>query len=262
MHCDEESFACMSQSTGDGGVPRLDISVLLTDTREVFTVPDGVGFMHVKAWGAGGNGELGCADDGTEPNGGVGGFSEAVFEVTPGEPLIVLVGWRAHLHTTEAEILRYGFPAPGGGGLSGLFSGSDPVMPNDDGRNRAMIIAGGGGSAGAPGCVPGGSGNHRYAGGQTTMRGSRGVDDINGGGGGHEGGRGGEAGEAGRGGKGWVSGDALDSVMEAVEPMDSDNPEEYIDPPRMDDPDWGDGAARGEHNGRVVIHFSSEPLTL
>jgi len=253
-YCDEIRQACMTESTNDGGVPRTDITYHLTETREVFPVPDDVGFMHVKAWGSGGNGEQGCMPDGTEPNGGPGGFSEAIFEVTPGEPLIVFVGWRAQLSTTDAEIMRYGFPAPGGGGLSGVFSGQDPVSATD--RDRAMIIAGGGGSAGAPGCLPGGAGNHRNAGGEDTMQGSRGGDDINGGGGGYHGGRGGARGEIGRGGTGYVSEAALESAILSSEPGVN------VDPPRTDDPDYVDDAGASETQGHVVIRFSSERLTL
>ena len=157
--CDPSRLVCRADPTGDAGTECPEETLFLTETREVFIVPSGIEYMHVKAWGSGANGEQGCMPDGTEPNGGPGGFSEAAFQVTPEEPLIIFVGQRAQLDITDDQTRRYGFPASGGGGLSGVFRGPDPISATDS--DRALIIAGGGGSAGAPGCLPGGAGDKR-----------------------------------------------------------------------------------------------------
>ena len=99
-----------------------EIDFTMTETQELFEVPANVRYMHVKAWGAGGNGELGCSYG----NGGRGGYSEAVFEVVPGTSLIVIVGKRGRAGMTGEEIVRFGFGNWGGGGLSGIFLG--PVL--------------------------------------------------------------------------------------------------------------------------------------
>jgi hypothetical protein len=202
--------------------------------------------MHVKAWGAGGNAEAEC---GGGDDGGLGGFSEAVFEVTPGTPLIVIVGKRGRSGITGEDIVRFGFGAWGGGGLSGVFRG--PELINEYDKDKALLIAGGGGSAGAPGCDPGGTGNHPDSGGMPTMMGSMGADEVTGGGGGYEGGTGGERGRAGMGGSGYVDPSALDSRMAYGEPGSGT-------PPRTDDPDYEAPAATGEQSGLVVIHFTCE----
>jgi len=130
-----------------------------------------------------------------------------------------------------------------------VFLGADLI--DETSTDRALIIAGGGGSAGAPGCHPGGTGNHPTAGGQPTMLGGHGADDINGGGGGLAGGLGGLKGEAGIGGTGHVSG-AEWSTMLYSEPGSEA-------PPRTDDPDYDGVAGAGEQPGLVVIHFSCTP---
>ncbi len=231
---------------GDGDDVCATADFEVTETQELFVVPDGVTFMHVKAWGAGGNGEGVCEND----DSGLGGFTEAVFPVTPGTELAVIVGKRGRAGISGEEIVRFGFGSWGGGGLSGVFRRADPITEAD--RDRALVIAGGGGSAGAPDCAPGGTGNADDAGGQGTMMGSAGADDINGGGGGYEGGTGGARREAGRGGSGSVDPSAVDSVMLFAERGTGL-------PPRTDDPDWDGVAGMGEQSGSVVIHFSCEP---
>jgi hypothetical protein len=240
-----------SESNGDGdGDQQDDVCATadfeVTETQELFVVPEGVTFMHVKAWGAGGNGEGRCEAD----DSGLGGFTEAVFAVAPGDELAILVGKRGRAGISGEEIVRFGFGSWGGGGLSGVFRRGDPITESD--RDRALVIAGGGGSAGAPDCAPGGTGNADDAGGQDTMLGSAGADEINGGGGGYSGGSGGARREAGRGGSGWVDPSALESVMLFAERGSGL-------PPRTEDPDWDGVAGTGEQSGSVIIHFSCEP---
>ncbi|MBI2896884.1 MAG: hypothetical protein HYY06_25220 [Deltaproteobacteria bacterium] len=233
-----------SDADGDGGCATVEFQV--TETQEQFIVPDGVRYMAVKAWGAGGNGEGVCEGD----DSGLGGFTEAAFEVAPGTPLVVIVGKRGRAGITNEEVVRFGFGSWGGGGLSGVFRGGGPITAADGAR--ALVIAGGGGSAGAPDCAPGGTGNAPDAGGQATMLGSTGADDINGGGGGYSGGSGGARGEPGLGGSGFVDPSALDSVM-----LSSERGSGIA--PRSDEADYDGVAGTGEQSGLIVIHFTCEP---
>lgn len=215
----------------------------MTETQVTFAVPAGVKFMHVKAWGAGGNGEGQCTP---KPDGGVGGYSEAVFEVKPGDPLIVIVGKRGRSGVTGEDRARFGFGEWGGGGLSGVFTASALITDTD--RDKALIIAGGGGSAGAPGCNPGGTGNSSTAGGMPTMKGGVGADGVNGGAGGYAGGSGGAKGLASKGGTGFVAASALDKKMLSVAASSTTAP-------NSTDPDYADNAGLEEMSGRVVIRF-------
>ncbi|MFH2005588.1 MAG: hypothetical protein ABI333_03265 [bacterium] len=220
----------------------------VSETEESFVVPPNARYMHVKLWGAGGNGEAGCAYGN---NGGLGGYSEGVFEVTPGDPLIVIVGKRGRAGMTGEERTRFGFGDWGGGGLSGVFHGPDTITEVD--WDRALIIAGGGGSAGAVAgateCIPGGPGNHPSAGGMPTMQGGPGEDDINGGAGGYRGGPGGARGECGMGGTGHVDEVlAFDWKMEHAE-------QGNFPPPNITDEDYDGVAGYTEQSGLVVIRF-------
>ncbi|MFH2007721.1 MAG: hypothetical protein ABI333_14140 [bacterium] len=220
----------------------------VSETEESFVVPANARYMHVKLWGAGGNAELGCS---YYANGGRGGYSEGVFEVTPGDALIVIVGKSGLAYMTGEDLVRFGFGHWGGGGLSGVFRGPEPITETD--WDRALIIAGGGGSAGAgpnaDECVPGGPGNHPTAGGMPTMLGGPGEDDVNGGAGGYRGGPGGARGEAGMGGTGHVDEVlAIDSKMAHSEPGNTP-------PPNITDPDYDGVAGTTEESGLVVIRF-------
>jgi len=220
-----------------------EIDFTETETQEIFEVPANVRYMHVKAWGAGGNGEGGCDYD----NGGRGGYSEAVFEVVPGTPLIVIVGKRGRSGMTGEEVVKFGFGNWGGGGLSGIFLGPDLI--DETSTDLALIIAGGGGSAGVPGCDPGGSGNHPNAGGMPTMLGGEGAAGFNGGAGGYYGGVGGTVEHSSMGGAGYVDESiAIDWKMLYVEPGDNPAP--------GDEEDGYDGVAgTTEQSGLVRIWF-------
>ena len=181
----------------------------------------------------------------------MGGFTEAVFSVTPGEPLTVLVGGRKTFEDlTAAEQLSLGFPGRGAGGLSGIFTGAQPLTA--DSYDRALIIAGGGGGAGALGgdCNHGHPGNHpTQAGGQSTMLGENGNIHINSGGGGYRGGDGGATDMiAGKGGTGHVAATALASNMQ-------NGGTGNLTPPRAGDPDYQSETAMQERPGLVVMHF-------
>ncbi|MFH2007717.1 MAG: hypothetical protein ABI333_14120 [bacterium] len=220
----------------------------MTETEEHFLVPANARYMHVKAWGSGGNGEGGCGvpDD----SGGLGGYSEAVFEMVPGTALVVIVGEPGRAGNPEA---RFGFGNRGGGGLSGVFYGPDPITPTD--YDKALIIAGGGGSASVPGCLPGGTGNHTdpgIAGGMPDMESGLGTDSdqILGGGAGYRGGTGGDIGYAGKGGTSFVGPEALPDRTLRLFAQPGDGV-----PPNTDDEDYLAPTGETEKAGQVVIRF-------
>jgi hypothetical protein len=242
----------------DAADPCVSSEHIFTQTAESFVVPSDVRYMVVKAWGGGANEEEQCG--GNTGKGGPGGFTAAVFDVsesavliTAGTTLSVVVGRRVQASTPDAEVARRGFPAPGGGGLSGVFMGAFPLTHTQ--YNRAVIIAGGGGSAGSQNpsnCSVGRPGNAPSAGGRNDMKGGQGShDNLNGGGGGFRGGNGGPWGEAAWGGTEYVPEnhpDLLDFRVEYAEqgiwtaPMDGD-------------PDHDGTAGNSQEPGRVVIRF-------
>lgn len=246
------SPAPVTPTDDDGGLHCHRADFKATETQESFIVPEGVTFIHVKAWGAGANGEGSCAP---ADDGGLGGFSEAVFPVTAGMPLIIIVGKPGHASDGN-QAWRFGFGSEGGGGLSGVFHGPDEITAQD--FDKALIIAGGGGGAtwgekdaDPPDlCRPGGTGNSdTTAGGEGSMQGSNGVEGVNGGGGGYRGGTGGERRVAGKGGTGVISAEAVSQpVILAAQPLDGA-------PPRTDDPDYVAPAGRTEAPGLVVLYM-------
>jgi hypothetical protein len=256
---------CVAGSHADGGKPGSDASNLdvgpfddatqteasecfaqdfpWSNTQESFVVPAGVTWMHVKAWGGGAN------QEGTCP-GGVGGYAEASFPVSPGTELVFIVG-APGTAGDEVEQFRTGFGMTGGSGLTGVFSG--PGIVKADEHDRAWIIAGGGGGAGVKTggpCIPGIPGNHDLAGGMTTMAGGLGLDDnVNGGGGGYLGGKGGAKGERGLGGTGHVDmSRAADGYTTAAE-------EGSEAPPNTGDADYVANAGSYEQPGLLVVKF-------
>jgi hypothetical protein len=248
--------ASFPDSNDDGSVECAPQDFPLSETQELLLVPADALFMQVKAWGAGGNGEGQCTAP--QDDAGLGGFSGAVFavglnqEIKPNDPLLVIVGQRGRAGLSNEDVVRFGFGHWGGGGLSGVFRGPDLVSATD--QAKALIVAGGGGGASAPGCMPAGTGNHPNAGGMgNTMAGGPGADDVNGGAGGYEGGLGGAHVQPGKGGTGFIHASATDAVMLFSEPGTAA-------PPKTNDVDYAAGVGGDEQPGRVVIHFTcSEP---
>jgi hypothetical protein len=237
----------------DAAVPCGESTFEVTETMESVIVPNGVRYMHIKAWGSGGNGEGQCGLPDTE--GGPGGYTEGVYAVSPGTELVVIVGYPGSAGTTGEDAFRFGWGAHGGGGLSGVFRG--PVPITDEDRDQAIVIAGGGGSAGAPDCHPGGPGNHPDAGGMPTMMGAYGEDPDNiiGGGGGYEGGSPGDLRLAAHGGTGFVS--EVDLLPDRSRILHSEPGSGA--PPNTDDPDYDGTAGTTEVGGQVVIRYLCEP---
>ncbi|MFH2007720.1 MAG: hypothetical protein ABI333_14135 [bacterium] len=266
-HCDQGT--CVSDAPGpdattadaqtaDGEVSCAAEELPFSDAEETVVIPDHARYMHVKLWGAGGNDESQCpwTDNGAGLDGGQGGFTEAIFEIhagtalAPGTELVVIVGAAG---LAGASSSRFGFGVRGGGGLTGVFFGPAPIEAGD--AVQALAVAGGGGSAGAPNCHPGGPGNHPDAGGRADMQGGEGADSdhIIGGGGGFEGGPGGDLNLAATGGAGFVDETlALDHRLHSA--VSGDNPV-----PGSTDEDYlaqGGTAGRSEQPGLAIIRFT------
>lgn len=109
-----------------------------TGGNQTVTVPPGVFRIRIAAWGAGGGGT-------GRVTGGGGGYGSAYFRVEPGEVLKIYVGGRG-------VVLSDNYQGASGGGYSGVYIGSTP-----------LLIAGAG--AGAGGRGNNGSGGFGGAGG-------------------------------------------------------------------------------------------------
>ena len=229
------------------------------ETQEVYTAPVGARYMYIKAWGAGGNGEAMSSGCSLVDNGGMGGYSEAVYELlTSPPPFIVIVGGKGHAGAAGA--MFFGWGQDGGGGLSGVFVGPDEITPTD--QAKALVIAGGGGGV-WPGCIAGGCGNDDDSGGETTMVGGRSTSGdelgVNGGGGGDHGGTGAGRNEAGMGGTGSVDDDRAGMRLVRHRILAATPGSAVV--PNNADPDYlaaGYPAGMSEQNGWVVIHFTCE----
>lgn len=130
-----------------------------TGSVQSFTVPAGVTSLNVKVWGAGGGGGW-YSSDTYSWSGGAGGFSNGTISVTPGETLQIVVGVGGKNTSSYngngiggylggGNGTRGDASGAGGGGLSGIFTGSVT-------QSNAIIIAAGGG--GGTGWYPGGAG--------------------------------------------------------------------------------------------------------
>ena len=119
-----------------------------TDTTD-FTVVGGVTFLTVKAWGAGG-----------AENGAGGGFSIANLSVIPGEDLSVRVGGAG---------IDGDFSSDGGsgGGYSGIFRSSTPLIIAGGGAGGGGDFGSSGGTGGVGGGITGGTGTQGASGGGT-----------------------------------------------------------------------------------------------
>lgn len=234
----------------------------LSQTEEYFVVPANAVWMHVKAWGAGGNQTGLCSPT---QDGGMGGYSEAAFEVgmgtelPTGTELTVIVGYPGSASSSRSEVFRFGFGSTGGGGLSGVFRDWGEILETD--QSRALIIAGGGGSAAEYVCSAGGTGNHTdpsVAGGEATMMGGLGQGDenFNGGGGGYYGGSGGVGDGNSKGGTGFV-----DTVLARSDYLILASEPGTEVPPKTDDPDYvaADNVGYNECRGHIVIRILCGP---
>lgn len=108
-------------------------------SQQVWVVPPDVTEVTARVWGASGSTRS------TSLRGGAGGFTEGTISVTPGEQYAIIVGGCGFQKVGKNN-------AGGGGGLSGIFSGSFSDSCFAD-RNcphgSALLVAGGGGGAGS-----------------------------------------------------------------------------------------------------------------
>lgn len=117
------------------------------------TVP---GEIEAFVWGAGGGGDTSYWRT-PAGNGGAGGFSTARISVNVGDTFTIIVGGGGKVapqSTYDANNTQEGgfggggwtkADGAGGGGLSGIFSSSDPITFDVNSQSRAILIAGGGG---------------------------------------------------------------------------------------------------------------------
>lgn len=135
---DGTAFRCTSFVASDlrSTFNPVNLSVVNFDTSGSWTVPAGVFFAFIEAWGAGGGGGAGDGSSLGGLGGGGGLYAARYVAVTPGAVHTVTVGVGGNTSTS-----------PGNAGGSG---GSTSV--------GALLTAGGGGQGGAAGGSPGAGG--------------------------------------------------------------------------------------------------------
>jgi mucin-19 len=164
-----------------------------------WVVPLNVTQIIGKCWGGGGAGSGTGYGRGSYP-GGSGGFISAVISVVPGETLSVYTGGAGKLRTQNG-LFGTQASAGGGGGWSGIFRGSTPLLIAGGGGGGAYVGDNGGrggGAGGAGGSTQGADGTAVIA----TMQGLGGTQSAGGAGGSAVQGPAGEAGSYLQGGKG------------------------------------------------------------
>ena len=265
-----------------------------TGSDQVVTAPAGAVGMRVLAWGAAGGGHVGFFTQLAE--GGAGGFTEAVFNVTGGEQFTVVVGEGGDTASTNSpDPDTYGWGQGGlhdqGGGLSGIFSGTAVVTAAD--QARALAIAGGGGSVdhiGGSAWASGTNGNHQTDSGgvvgsflgsaePTAPNGAIGFTPENwssSGGGGYEGGgrsnyafgrlnpgnQGGTGSDhAAQGGSGFVSGSAVFGSIEYTDLIAASATNDNA-PPRQSDPNYVAGIGVPPDGGQTASFAGGNGLVV
>ena len=155
-------------SAGGIGSGTTNTTTYNTAGSSTYTVPAGVSFVTVKAWGGGGAGGNGSGSSGIGGNGGGGGYAKAVIATTPGEGLTVTVGSGGADSGTVSS----------GGGNGGGFSAVQ--------RSGTYLVqaGGGGGGGGSRGNSTGDGGAGGAGGGSSGLPGSVGEGSSAGGAGG------------------------------------------------------------------------------
>jgi len=246
-----------------------------TGSNQFWDIPAGICEIHVKLWGAAGGG----------PSAGAGGYTEAVIPVQAGEKLTIIVGEGGKYFNAIMAGIRYSYGSTNSSNGTFGFGGSGSIMEADS-QNASEVGAGGGLSgvfadtlekANALAIAGGGggyadslNGNHNFgghgngpnSGGMPDLSGGNGVAMFSsgGGGGGFSGGNGSSYNRdfnsletnAGKGGSGFVTG-----VAKLQKILSSEG--EEIMPPKIDDIDYVQGAARVNGydggDGLIVISF-------
>jgi hypothetical protein len=256
------------------------ISFQYTGTDQQWTIPSNTKWVKIQAWGAAGGSWS------TVPTS-AGGYSEGEFNLNtsvlnPGQPLSIIVGQGGvNIGPGGSTTNTYGFGggskslastgSGSGGGLSGVFTGVNPILSTDN--NRAVVVAGGGGGTGEDDCfsvnfrLNGGSGNdNANGGGMPNMQGVDGNTGTGCGSGGYGGGAGGYNGGssqnrsggtgnvyAGNGGSGFVDLSANNTSI-LFTPEFSDTP------PNITDVNYDGNAGKSNgfsvgNNGLIIISY-------
>lgn len=149
---DGKAYIMGGADCSTGGTTAGATTTLTSPGVTSYTVPAGVTYIKVKAWGGGGGGGAG---GGTGANGGAGGggaYATGIVPVTPGEVLSVSVGYGAGGGTRATS---------GGGGGGGGESG----IRRTDAGTTALVIAGAGAGGGGARAASGSNGGAGGAGG-------------------------------------------------------------------------------------------------
>lgn len=193
-----------------------DPTVHIFQENTTFTIPTGAKYMEIHAWGQRGGDDNAGLNFQIKVRGGGGGYSYCKYDVIEEQQYSIAFD----LFGGKNDPGQY---CPGGGGLCGVFFGTDEV--NQYSFNRALLIAGGGG-----GCSTLYSNSHYYtgkpgndvtSGGMLSMKGRNcgggGPTEIGGGGGGYRGGNyvysGDPLSSPGAGGTGFYHPDSYDGVI-------------------------------------------------
>lgn len=223
-----------------------------TGSVQILTIPSGITTATFKVWGAGG-----CSETrGYNPTiwGGVGGYCKGTLTVSAGQQYAIVVG-RGKLGVVGRN---YGFGGSGqgsgnhgGGGLSGVFTGTGELLDTDSAR--ALIIAGGGGAGGQTGggnnATQGGNGGDpARSGGMATFQGQDAYGVTPGGGGGGGGGYNGGT-SLNLGGKGGTN--FLHASVTAQTNGHASYPSLVV--PGSTDPDYAANVGEPDFSGRVVV---------
>jgi hypothetical protein len=136
-----------------------------TGVKQDLMIPEGIAYIFVKLWGAGGGASLSTNNWRNQAAGGGGGHTRALFPVVPGENLIVVVGRGGT--SANGTTQSYGGGGTNGRGsdtnrFSGHGGGYCGIFRNSVSQQNALAIAGGGGGGGSS---PQGSGSVGGAGG-------------------------------------------------------------------------------------------------
>lgn len=245
------------------------IVLTYSGTEETVVIPPDVTEIEIHAWGAGAGIMLGYP-------GGCGGYSWGRMAVTEGQQYTAVVG-QAGVYALPGPAFGHGGTAgtnvDGGGGLTGLFTGTSLVTATD--TARALVVAGGGGGVSTnpvkPSSEPvnaGGNGNDLGSSGGGTdgmagIPGQPGVGNLPGytagGGGGYVGG--GYFGGAARGGTGFTKTGVITAGDVLATPRIA--PVTYgmqLTVPGNTSPYYQDGAGKPGAHGLLVIVWNPPAL--
>ena len=224
-----------------------------TGAQMTDTVPTGARERKVYAWAAGGGPDVYA--------GGFGGFTYTHHSCSAGDAYSVIVGQGGVNLTTV-----HGFGGTGqgsshqhnGGGLTGFFTGTDPLTASSS--DRAVNIAGGGGAGSWNGSAghTGKNGNDTDSGGNGTMQGTAATGGLSsglgGGGGGYRGGK--SVAQYGVGGSGYA---APTGILSASEVLATPWPANSV--PKSTSPYYDGFAAKSGQHGLCVVEFLGIPVS-